>query len=256
VIPFVVPPLTGLTVLVTRPAVQAATLCTRIAALGGTGIAFPAIEIERVAAEAVGEHDLIVFVSVNAVAHGAHLVQRGARSRIAAIGKATAAALAAAGLPADIVPIAGADSETLLGHPELTNQSFSSVLIVRGVGGRELLQTAFHARGIAVDTCEVYRRVKPTVTAEGIAAIEQQWSEEGVDVVTITSVENLHLLTELLTDRGRELLRMTRVLVASGRIGAALDESGHRGGRILARGADDDSMVGALAQWNTRDRTK
>jgi uroporphyrinogen-III synthase len=256
VIPFVVPPLSGLTVLVTRPAAQAATLCARIEMLGGTSIAFPAIEIEPVAADAGGEYDLFVFVSANAVVHGAHLVTRGARSRIAAIGKATAAALAAAGLPADIVPVAGADSESLLDHPDIVSGSFSSVLIVRGVGGRELLQTRFTARGAIVDTREVYRRAKPTVAAERITAIESLWSEEGIDVVTVTSVENLRLLMELLTAKGNELLRRTPVLVASGRIGTALEECGLQGGAILAYGADDDSMVGALARWNTRERVK
>ena len=82
VIPKIVPPLTDLTVLVTRPAAQCAMLCAEIERQGGSAIAFPAIEIEPVAAQATvasADYDLVVFVSVNAVEHGARLVRQGAR---------------------------------------------------------------------------------------------------------------------------------------------------------------------------------
>ena len=72
-IPRVVPPLTDLTVLVTRPAVQCAALCAEIERYGGSAIAFPAVEIEPVAVQAKvasADYDLVVFVSVNAVEHG------------------------------------------------------------------------------------------------------------------------------------------------------------------------------------------
>jgi uroporphyrinogen-III synthase len=255
VIPFVVAPLTGLTVLVTRPALQAASLCARIEAAGGTAISFPAIEIERIEAATASGHDLIIFVSANAVVHGAHLVRRGPETRVAAIGRATAAALAAAGLPADIVPATGADSETLLDHPALAARSITRVLIVRGTDGRELLQTSFRARGVSVDTREVYRRVKTSVEPARVTSLEKLWSEDGFDAVTITSIDNLRLLIDLLSEQGRELLRTTPALVASRRIASALEESGLRGGAIVARGADDVAMIDALARFNTRDRT-
>ena len=139
-IPKVMPPLAELTVLVTRPAPQAATLCEQITHHGGTAIAFPAVQIEALSAAVAIGHDLIVFVSVNAVAHGVHLIEKGPTARVAAIGKATAAALAQTSLPADIVPEAGFNSEALLAHPDLTLASGARVLIVRGAGGRELLQ--------------------------------------------------------------------------------------------------------------------
>ena len=146
VIPKVLPPLTDLTVLVTRPAAQCAVLCEEIVRQGGNAIAFPAVAIEPLAVQATVasvDYDLIVFVSVNAVEHGARHVTKGARTRIAAIGRATAAALAAAELAADIVPEAGFTSEALLAHPELQLTSGARVLIVRGAGGRELLKETF-----------------------------------------------------------------------------------------------------------------
>jgi uroporphyrinogen-III synthase len=258
VIPRVVPPLTGLTVLVTRPAAQCSVLCAEIERQGGSAIAFPALEIEPVAVQAAvvaADYDLVVFVSVNAVEHGARQVTRNARTRIAAIGRATAAALAAAELAADIVPEAGFTSEALLAHPQLQLTSGARVLIVRGEGGRELLKETFVAHGMAVETREVYRRVRPNVAAGRIAEVEARWADEGIDVVTATSIETLQNLQALLTERGRQLLSSTTLLVPSRRIVEAAVSTGLRGEAIVAAGADDASMIGALAQWRMRART-
>jgi len=252
VIPKIMPPLAELTVLVTRPASQAAALCEQITQHGGTAIAFPAVQIEALSADLASGHDLIVFVSVNAVAHGVHLIEKGPTTRIGAIGKATAAALAQTSLPADIVPEAGFNSEALLAHPELSLADGARVLIVRGAGGRELLQESFAARGLVVETREVYQRVRPAIDASVRDALEQRWTEEGIDVVTATSIETLHNLLELLSDRGRELLRQTALLVASRRIAEAAQQAGLNGTIIVANGADDASMIGALAQWRMR----
>jgi uroporphyrinogen-III synthase len=254
VIPKVMPPLAELTVLVTRPASQAASLCEQITQRGGTAIAFPSVEIEAVAATAASGHDLVVFVSVNAVAHGVHLIEKGPATRIAAIGKATAAALAQTSLPADIVPEAGFNSEALLAHPDLTLASGARVLIVRGAGGRELLQETFAARGLIVETREVYQRVRPVVEDALRNALEERWVNEGIDVVTATSIETLHNLHEMLSERGRQLLREATLLVASRRIAEAAAASGLNGTVIVANGADDASMIGALARWRTRAR--
>jgi uroporphyrinogen-III synthase len=251
------PPLTDLTVLVTRPAVQCAALCAEIERYGGTAIAFPAVEIEPIAVQATvayADYDLVVFVSVNAVEHGVRDVTRGAHTRVAAIGRATAAALAAAELPADIVPEAGFTSEALLAHPQLQLTSGARVLIVRGEGGRELLKETFAAHGMSVETREVYRRVRPSVDSARVAEVEARWSDEGIDVVTATSIETLENLQALLTERGRQLLSNTALLVPSRIIVAAAVSAGLRGEAIVAAGADDASMIGALAQWRMRAR--
>lgn len=253
-IPKVMPPLAELTVLVTRPAAQARGLCEEITQRGGTAIAFPAVEIAPVAASPASGHDLIVFVSVNAVAHGAPLIQKSPTARIAAIGKATAAALAQVSLPADIVPEAGFDSEALLAHPDLTLSSGARVLIVRGSGGRELLRESFTAHGLIVETLDVYRRIRPAVDEATRHALEQRWASEGIDVVTATSVETLHNLIEMLSEHGRALLAEATLLVASRRIAQAAQAAGLNGMAIAANGADDASMIGALAQWRTRAR--
>lgn len=257
-IPKVIPPLTDLTVLVTRPAPQCAGLCEQIRRHGGSAIAFPAIEIEPLPAAPAQDCDLIVFLSVHAVAHGAHLIARtpGEKpaARIAAIGKGTAAALAAIQMPADIVPESGFTSEDLLAHPSLALTPGTRVLVVHGTGGRGLLQETFIAHGMVVESLEVYRRVQPVPAHAERMRIEACWADEGIDVVTLTSVETLQNLLTMLTQSGRELLARTALLVVSQRIADAAVSAGLRGCILHAASADDNAMIGALAQWRTRAR--
>jgi uroporphyrinogen-III synthase len=256
VIPRVVPPLTGLTVLVTRPLPQARALAEQIGARGGEAIVFPTIAIEPVAALAPEPHDWIVFVSVHAVEHGAALLDKSASMRIAAIGKATASALAAANLTADVVPEAPFTSEALLAHPAFQPAAGERVLIVRGSGGRETLRETLSARGVHVGTLDVYRRVCPQVPPEQIAALETRWSEDGIDVVTATSFETYANLIALLTPHGRELLARTPLVAASQRIVDAASESGWRAQALIAAAPDDATIVGTLARWRARARDR
>jgi len=253
-IPAIVPPLTSLSVLVTRPAPQATVLAANIAALGGEPIVFPAIAIEMIDAATAPPHDLVIFVSVHAVEHGSRYIQKSESTRIAAIGKATAAALAAIELPADIVPAKAETSEGLLENAELMTASTRSVLIVRGEGGRDTLHDAFVARGSRVTLLEVYRRVTPSIAAHAVEALETRWADLGIDVVTATSVETYLKLDALLSDRGRALLRASTLLAPSQRIVDAARANGWRGDALLSGGADDLSILGTLARWRARAR--
>lgn len=255
-IPRIVPPLTGLAVLVTRPLPQAQGLAQSIESFGGEAIVFPTIAIEACPAIAPEPHDWIVFVSVHAVEQGAPLIRKSATTRIAAIGKATAAALGAANLPADVVPDAPYTSEALLAHPAFQPAAGERVLIVRGDGGRETLREALQARGVAVATLEVYRRVMPTVAPEQIEALENRWAEYGIDAITATSLETFSNLTALLTARGRELLNVTPLFAPSQRILDGACEVGWKADGFVTTGADDAAIVGALARWRSRARDR
>lgn len=253
-IPKVIPPLTDCSVLVTRPAEQAQSLCGEIERLGGRAHPFPTIAIEPLTAPPADDCDLAVFVSVNAVAHGRHLLPNKDTLRVAAIGRATAAALRAAEVRVDYVPESGFTSESLLAHPELQLSPGMRALIVRGEGGRELLKQTFEAAGLSVQLREVYRRTRPTIADEARDAYETQWEHEPIDVVTLTSVATLEHLFEMLTERGRALVRRMHAVVASPRIAEAARAAGIQGEVLIAPGADDASLLGTLAQWRMRAR--
>jgi uroporphyrinogen-III synthase len=254
VIPRIIPPLTGLSILVTRPLPQAQMLANSVTRFGGEPIVFPTIEIEALSAAVPGPHDLIIFVSVNAVDHGLALIDKGARTRVAAIGKATAAALTAANSPADIVPESSFTSEALLALPTLQVAAGQRALIVRGEGGRETLRETLIAQGLIVNTLEVYRRVKPVVSQDEIVALEQRWAQDGIDAVTATSVETFTSLVEMLSDRGRELLNGTPLVAPTRRIIDAAIATGWNSEALLTGSADDTAILGTLARWHARAR--
>lgn len=254
-IPFIVPPLTGLTVLVTRPEAQATALCNHIRRLGGEPIAFPAIDIEPVATAAItSRYDLTIFTSTNAVHHGMTWLAPDHLGQVAAIGTATRTALAARDIAVHVFPEGSANSEALLAHPAIVSLADARVLIVRGRGGRELLRESLQARGCAVEILEVYQRVPARPSREAIAALEQRWSEDCIDVVTATSGEIIQHLHTLCTDAGRALLMHTPLLVVSERVRDIARNLGLQGECLMAPAADDVSLVGTLAYWRARAR--
>jgi uroporphyrinogen-III synthase len=256
VIPQIVPPLTGLSVLVTRPAAQAQSLIDSMRALGAEVIALPTIEILPVAAAAViATYDTVVFTSVNAVHHGAPQVATLAQSRIVAIGPATAEALRAVKHAPHLVP-PDANSESLLEHSELNLAPGQRVLIVRGQGGRELLRETLLSRNIHVDVLDVYQRVLPTYPREIIEALEKRWADDGIHAVVATSVDTLVNLAALLSTEGRSLLNETPVVVPSVRVRTAAMTASIGGEYLLAPGAGDAALLGTLCRWHARARTK
>lgn len=253
-IPAVIPPLTGLSVLVTRPLPQGTRLAAAIEQSGGEAHVLPAIAINPLIAQLAGTYDLVVFVSVHAVEHGAAHIVRTQSTRIAAIGNATATSLRDAGLEANVVPEQGFRSEDLLAHPDLNIQTSSRVLIVRGRGGRELLRETFTHHGCHVDVLEVYERTLPQWNPAQRDELENLWAAGGIHAATATSVETLQNLQSLLSERGKHLLASTPLVMPSARIAEAAHELGLRGDCILASGADDESIIYALGRWHARAR--
>jgi len=252
--------LAGVGVLVTRPEHQAHHLCRLVEAEGGSAILFPALDIhaapDRPASRAmvgpVDRYSLIVFVSANAVRFGSDLVGQRRDLRIAAIGRATAQALNAAGLRVSIIPKGGSDSETLLAAPELQHMAGQRVLIVRGRGGRELLGDTFTARGAEVVYAEVYERQPARPSRERLGEIEELWRHGGIDVYTATSSELLESLVGLVTPRCRELMDSTALLTGAARVADRAARLGLGSPVILAGAPDDEALVEALIAWNAR----
>jgi uroporphyrinogen-III synthase len=246
--------LEGLGVLVTRPEPQAEPLARRLATEGARVYRLPAIELhprddrprQRAALGPIDRFHWIVFVSANAVRFGASLLEGRRDLRLAAVGPATAAALNHAGYRIALVPQGGYDSEHLLASAEFRHVQGQRVLIVRGDSGRELLAEELAARGAEVGYAEVYERRCARPVPGAVAAVEAEWSEGAIDVVTATSGELLRCLYEILSPAGRALLATSTLLVGGPRIGAVARQIGVTGPLIVASGPDDDSLVDAL----------
>lgn len=250
-------PLAGVGVLVTRPEPQAAPLSHRLHQAGAQVFLLPAIEIRprsdppalRAALGPIDRFHWVLFVSANAVKHGAFLLEGRRNLQLAAVGPGTAAALRGAGFEVALVPDGGFDSESLLATPELTNVGRSRVLIVRGDGGRELLGTELRRRGADVHYAEVYARRCAEPMPGAVRAVEAEWLAGRIHVVTATSTELLRCLVELLSPAGRALLRGSVLLTGGERIADAARQMGHQGEIVVASAADDTSLMDALLDW-------
>jgi uroporphyrinogen-III synthase len=247
-------PLSGITVLVTRPAAQAAGLCALIESAGGRALRLPLLDIEPVgdgaaAAELLNRADYwdwLIFVSANAVrcalALGDWAGRRSPRTRIAAVGEATAKALEEAGIQVDLIPKPQFNSESLLAAPEMADVANRRILIVRGVGGRELLAGALRERGADMAYAEVYRRMRPTADASGWIDL---WRRGGIDVAMVTSGEALTHLMELLGESGAEFADRTPLVVIGPRIAELARARGWRRA-VAAEQASDQGIADTI----------
>ena len=246
--------LNGLGVLVTRPDHQAGPLCQQIEQYGGVAIHCPALVIRAphdwkpalAVFDRLTEYDLAMFTSANAVDRAMPLIrERGglpSRLEIAAIGQATARALARYGVDRCLRPEQGSTSEALLALSRFQQVTGQKIVIVRGEGGRELLAEILTARGARVNYAEVYRRERPALDA---AALLERWAHGEIGAVAVTSAESLLNLFDMLGTDGQDYLRQTPLIVVSARIRQTAAELGcHR--LRLARDASDDAILAAL----------
>jgi len=253
-IPYVVPALQGLQVLVTRPALQSEPLCQRITKLGGDVLRLPTLAIEPRAVELPNSlYDLLIFISTNAVEHGKAVLAAQLQARIAAVGTATMQALLTLGHHIDITPEHAANSETLLAHPLLQTPP-ANILIVRGSGGRELLRETLIARGSHVDVIEVYQRIVVTPTADDYTMLQTQLRNGQLDIISITSVDILRALQAMLDADTLALAQRCTLLAGSARIAEAARTAGWHGERIIADSPEDAALLTALTRWYTRAR--
>ena len=201
-------PLANIGVAITRPIDQAKKLTQLIQDAGGTTIAFPLIEIAPLAdltafSNVIAEinhpnHvDWLIFISSNAVQNGMpHIVKLGIPPdlKFAAIGPVTAQELKTFGVSKVLTPEGRFDSESLLALPEMQDVNGKKIMIVRGVGGREILADALKSRGAEVVFAECYQRINPQSNCELLATA---WQNQQLHAIVVTSSEAMRHLLDL-----------------------------------------------------------
>ena len=232
-------------VLVTRPQPANAQLATALRTAGYEVDQCPSLllrgrEPSAPALARVHTADICVFVSVHAVQCAWPWLQTRLpqHCRHFAIGPATAAALRAVGVTAE-VPLESASAEQLLRLPQLQRVHGQRVLIVRGLGGLVLLADTLHERGAEVQLLEVYERV-PLAAAD----LHSHWAPP--DCIAVSSGEGLQALIAA-ADALAVPLRTLPVLVPSKRVAALALELGVAR-VIVCAGAGDAAVLAALRQ--------
>ena len=244
-------PLNNARVLVTRPAHQAENLCALLEEQGAVAIRFPTLAIaalENKQTIQVGlaqwtSYQWLIFISANAVTMHSYYsdddkIKKLNSVHIAAIGKATAEALLLAGLPVDLVPEHGYDSEAVLAMPVMQQMQGQRCLIIRGVGGREELATTLRSRGAVVDYLEVYQRIMPSSDS---SAVNVLLAQNKLDVITVTSVTALQNLLIMLDDHYHQRLFMIPLIVISDRIRHIAADMGFK--RIAVTSSPSDKAI-------------
>lgn len=253
-------PLAGCGIAITRPAEQAGALAAMVREAGGTPIGFPLLAIAPLEDYTAFEHlianlaayDWVIFISSNAVQQGMPRIASQypaypPRLRFAAIGPATAQELALHGVNQVLIPEGRFDSESLLARPEMQKMQHQRVLIVRGVGGRELLAEKLRERGAEVDFAECYRRVNPQRDA---GKLHQLWQNGQLHALVVTSSEALRYLVQL--GDLAAWLRNSPIFVNHARIGEAAREHGLNA--VVAEASGDAAMLQCLIH-HFQDRT-
>jgi uroporphyrinogen III methyltransferase/synthase len=237
-------------VAVTRARAQASGLAQKLEALGADVVQAPVIRVRELADPDHATldpkpYDLICVTSANGVAglferldDGAH--PRGdarslAGTRIAAIGAATARALAERGIVADVLPERSV-AESLV--EALVEVPMRRALIARARGARDVLPDALRARGVEVDILELYETVAEPLAAEALQAVRE------ADYVTFTSSSTVRFLLQAAGGAGR-LSPGTRLVSIGPATSVALREAGLEP-HIEADPYDVEGMIAAL----------
>jgi uroporphyrinogen-III synthase len=209
-------------VLVTRSPHQSSELADQLRALGLEPVLVPAIELAPPlsfdaldqALTRLAGFQWVIFTSANAVEalhkrmESLGLKADAVRSRIAAIGPATARALASIGLAAELIPpqaVAESLSEALLAHARQPDGSPTRFLLVRAEDARDVLPDALGAAGAEVIIAPAYRTVMP---AGSVDAIRSLFAEPiSIVAITFTSSSTVRNLLALCDAAGVSLPR-------------------------------------------------
>ena len=248
-------PLFGKRIIVTRARTQASQLAVRLSALGAEVIEAPAIQVEpldpgplRTALAALGDYRWAIFTSRNAVEiTWRELLARGLDARafagvkLAAVGPATADALAERGLLADVIPqryVAEGIVDSLRAREDVRG---TRVLYPKAEGARDILPAELRAMGADVDEIPVYRSVPDPA---GVSAARDALDGGGVDIVTFTSSSTVRFFVESV---GLDAARRARIVS----MGPITSETARAMGFEVAaeaRQATIDSLVDAVIE--------
>ncbi|MGH2616172.1 MAG: hydroxymethylbilane synthase [Thermomicrobiales bacterium] len=203
--------LAGVRVVVTRARRQAGPLMEALAARGAKPLPLPVIRVEPVADTSVldaalrgagdGAFEWIVFTSVNAIdVVGSRMdaldlrPEHLATARVAAVGDATAAAAAGAGLNVGLVPDT-ATGGALAAALRMVAKSGARVLYPRSAIGRDDLPQALRAAGLDVVTIDVYRTLpEPDIDPQVLSHVRRG----DIDLLTFASPSSVGNFLSLL----------------------------------------------------------
>lgn len=251
-------PLFGKTVIVTRARAQASILTKKLEAQGAKVIEVPAIKIVPAkdyapldnAIKNLAQYKWLVFTSTNGVDYFfERLLQakKDARAlaniKLAAIGSATADALAARGLVADLIPSAYKAEELAEALAEEIKAG-DKILLARAKIAREVLPESLRKIGAQVDVVTAYETVADCENKEDLITTLANTADT---VVTFTSSSTVTNLLEILGDK--KSLLQNAALAAIGPITAATMQNNGLTPTITADKYTIDGLMDSIQKY-------
>ena len=236
-------------VVVTRSVEDVDRLAERLTSEGHLPVKLPLLAIEAIPSPVDIDNlpqttTAIIFTSVNAVRYGFEAISQATRNEglvTIAVGAKTRDALCKKGVCAESP--AREDSEGIVASLESLHQSPTHVLLVKGQGGRNLIETRLDRLGIHLTIIECYRRIWPEVPeANFLSAV----SIERPSIIHVASGETLTRLTDLCWAHGGDALNTHTLVLPSQRVADQARELGWQS-RIVADGAGDEALLEAVA---------
>ena len=252
-------PLEGKRIVVTRAVEQSRELVARLESMGATVMLYPAVsfsepsdtaELDR-AVRSLGKFDWILFTSANAVRFFSGRCRKlgvepgqGENYRCAAVGPATASAVAAEGFPVDHV------AQEFLGAALARELSASiggqKILLPRSDHARHDLPDALKAAGAEVTEVVAYHIGGVGVIDPGVTRAIQEAQVDVISFFSPSAIENMR------GELGEELfsrLGTKAAMAAVGPVTAAALRSAGLSVAIEAPLATADSMATAIANY-------
>jgi len=233
--------------LVTRFAPHAQRLTDLLNAQGTIAFAQPLLALQKTTEFShVGKileknYDCIIAVSPNAVDYTDQALAGldWPQAEYLAVGKATQAKLKTASAQNVVVPEQCFDSEGLLDLPLLSDLPGKQILILRGVGGRELLCDTLTQRGAIVDYYQPYQRVAIVLCGE---VLIKEWQQQNINGAIISSIELLERLMSVVPPAAQEWLKSLTIYAPSERITAQAKRWGWSNTKVLP-GMSDQQVI-------------
>lgn len=250
--------MSGWRLLLTRPAEECAALAAALMEQGIHSSSLPLLAIEPLAetpeqrATMLGldRYSAVIVVSKPAARLGLELLGRCWPEKRSgqpwfSVGAATGAILDSHGLDVSW-PVCGDDSEALLALPRLAEAlevPDPKVLILRGKGGREHIADTLRARGVQVDSLELYRRYLPDYPP---GKLLQVLRSERLNALVVSSGQGLQSLHEL-AGSDWPTLRELPLFVPSPRVAEIAASLGAKT-IVDCRGAGTAALLAALRE--------
>ncbi|RCU45502.1 uroporphyrinogen-III synthase [Corallincola holothuriorum] len=240
----------GIRMLITRPQGRGEALQAKAAALGCQCELLPLLQILpgpdiKSAAQQLAKlcaDDKVIATSQYALFALADTVTHWPSSETIAIGNATATHWQALGVNATVPQ--HADSEGILMLPSLQPNAIAAkqVVILKGVGGRTLLEDELAQRGAVVHSFDLYRR-QPHGNTSRLADILKQ---KRINTLLATSAELVELIDQVIPENSAQKQALT-LLVPSKRV-KEIAQSLNFTNIINTQGASDDAVIRVLSE--------